>query len=175
MVCNTCKLTSPFYQRAAAVFAYEGPPATLVLKLKQGSKPFLAKGIAAWMAVQFFKLGWPMPDLITAPPISWLKLIDRGYNQCALIGQELGKYLQRPYIDVLHRSIGGYSQALLNKDNRQNMELNPYRLKQDVDIADKRILLLDDVVTTGTTLKRCAEALYEGCPSNMYALTFCKA
>jgi ComF family protein len=159
----------------ASVFAYEGPPATLVKKMKHGAKPYLAEGAAAWMAVQFFKLGWPKPDLITAPPISWLKQMDRGYNQSALIGESLSNYLECPYSDLLHRSIGGYSQAALTKEHRQKMEHNLYRLKRRVDIADKRILLVDDVMTTGATLKRCAEALYEGCPASLYALTFCKA
>lgn len=175
MVCKNCRGYSPLFQKVASVFDYSGPPATLIKKLKYGSKPYLAEGAAAFMTAQFMKLGWPLPDLVTSTPMAWLKELNRGYNQSKLMAQFFAEFINVPYKDILERNSSGYSQAGLNNIQRKCMKTNPYNLKNSVDISDLRILLIDDVLTTGTTLRKCGLALEEGCPMTLYTLTFCRA
>ncbi len=175
MICKNCKGYAVVFQRVGSVFDYSGPAATLIKKLKYGSKPYLAEGAAAFMTAQFMKLGWPLPDLVTSTPMAWLKELNRGYNQSKLIAKCFAEFINVPYKDILERNSSGYSQAGLNNVQRRSMKTNPYNLKKSVDISDQRILLIDDVLTTGTTLRKCALVLEGGCPMTIYALTFCRA
>lgn len=173
--CPFCRTKESSFHKVAAAFDYCGPAETLVKKMKYGNKPYLSEGMAAFMAAQFFNLNWPIPDIITSVPISPFRNLDRGYNQSRLIAEGLSHYIGSAYQELIYRQLGGYSQAGLNPAQRKSMPSNPFYLKKGVSIPDKCILLIDDVMTTGTTLEKCADALHEGYPAAVYALTFCKA
>lgn len=174
-VCINCRTQSSPFHKIAGVFDYHGPPSTLIKKLKYANAPYLAEGIAALMAVQFHHLNWPMPDIITDVPCSWIREIDRGFNQSRLIAEHLSQLLKRPFSNLLKRNLDGYSQAGLSYQQRQDLPKDRYQLRSNGDITDQTILLVDDVMTTGATLNCCAEALQTGYPHQLYALVFCKA
>ena len=75
---------------------------------------------------------------------------------------------------VLKRKSGDYSQAGLSKKQRMDLKGETFIFKTGHDLEDKVILLIDDVMTTGSTLRRCAEALQGGHPKSIYALVLCK-
>lgn len=158
-----------------AVFDYYGPAETLVKQLKYSNCPYLAKGAGAFLAYQFHQLQWPKPDLIIPVPLSFTHHMTRGYNQAELLAKSLGKFLECPVDSLLKRHSGEYSQAALDKSKRILLDQGSFYLKRNADIKDKHILLVDDVLTTGTTLNRCAEALLEQCPTSLYGLTFCRS
>ena len=99
--CNRCKNNPLPLDGIAAVFEHAGPAATLVKQLKYRHKPWLAKGLAAYLTFQLAQLEWPSPDLIIPMPISWLRKLERGYNQSLLIAKELALLLGIPVYDVL--------------------------------------------------------------------------
>jgi ComF family protein len=156
-----------------ATFDYKGPIVTLIKKLKYGNQPYLSKGIASFMGAQFVNLNWPLPDIIIPVPQSLSRIFTRGYNQAELLSETLSEILQCPVQKALLRLSGDYTQAALSKEQRTNLTGNSIRLKKKQMLQDKVILLIDDVMTTGSTLKRCAEALLEDCPNSIYALTAC--
>lgn len=127
------------------------------------------------MAYQFLQLEWPKPDLIVPIPLTFTHQLSRGYNQSLLLAEELGKILDIPVKSILKRKFGDYSQAGLSFKQRVALAENTFSLKDKNSIQDLTILLIDDVVTTGTTLKLAAEALQEGFPSHIYGMTLCKA
>lgn len=174
-LCSHCVQAPRLFYRMAAAFDYIGPAASLIKKFKYANQPYLAKGIGASLIGQFNRLQWPLPDLIIPVPLSFTHWIERGYNQSALLAQVVGHYLKVPVWDVLRRKSGDYSQAGLSLQQRQVLEGKSFKLKKGVELYDKSVLIIDDVMTTGSTLQRCAEALLEGCPSSVYALTFCQA
>ena len=174
-LCFRCQKKPFALERLAAVFDYDGPAAILVRQLKYANKKYLAQGLAAYLAYQLIQLEWPVPDIIIPMPISWLRLLDRGYNQALLLAQELSPLLSRPVQQVLVRRIGGYSQAGLNQQQRLQLSADAFELKMGAALHDKRILLIDDVMTTGQSLECCAQALAAGYPSHIYALTVCRA
>lgn len=169
-VCRPC--ISPFKGLAAA-FEYCGPAATLVKQLKYGHMPYLYKGMAAFLAAQFVALAWPKPDLIVPMPISLAHRLERGYNQSLLLAQGLADILAVPLVDILKRNHGGYSQAGLTQKQRQELSERAFFLKDDQQIRNKTILLIDDVMTTRTTMHRAASALQQGLPKEIYGLSFC--
>jgi ComF family protein len=161
--------------KVASACEYIGPAATMIRLMKYGNQPELSSTAAAYMAIQWVELDWPKPDCIVPVPCTWLRKLDRGYNQSELIAVELGKMLGVPVMRNLKRAIGDLSQAGLSREQRLKQPLNSFSLKNSGALEDKSILLVDDVLTTGRTLSACAEVLCEGFPKEIYALTFCRA
>lgn len=173
--CLSCLQDSPVWERAAAALDYHGPAVTIVRAMKYGNQPYLAKGAAAWMASQLHDLNWPFPDVIVPVPIPITRWIQRGYNQSLCLAKSLGEIIDRPVCSALKRRCGDYSQAGLSSKERKKLSSASFSLVKRVDLEDKTILLVDDVMTTGTTLKCCAEVLLEGFPKKIYTLTVCRA
>ncbi len=167
LICEACFHDPSSYVHRAAVFPYEGVAATLVKRLKEGNQPYLAKGMAAYLYLQWDRLGWPTPDGIILKPLSFLKRLERGYNQSALLAEELGKLLQCPVWHAIKPCSGDSPHVSLPQGKR-------FQLKARYSLVNKKVLVIDDVITSDLTLEHCAEALKEGSPSALYALTFCK-
>lgn len=174
-ICQECNGKEPILNGMIAAFDYRGPPASFIRKFKYGDQPYLAKGAAAYMALQLIELEEPLPDIIVPVPLSFTHWLIRGYNQSLLLAEELGKFINRPVYDVLGRKSGDYSQARLNRKMRLQNEGNTLYLKKEEDLLGKRILLIDDVATTGSTLKKCGEILQSGYPKSIFGLVFCRA
>lgn len=172
--CDSCRQQkSPFYRQASA-FDYMGPAASLIKQLKYANQPYLARGAGAFLAMQLEQLQWPLPDAIVPVPLSWTHWLMRGYNQSELLAESLGQLLSVPVWHVLKRESGDYSQAGLNLTQRQKLTGKHFKRQPTVSIQDKTLLVIDDVHTTGSTLKRCGESLLDGLPGSLYALTFCR-
>lgn len=174
-ICQECSHYPSHYVRTGSAFEYAGPPASLVKHLKYSNKPFLSKGMAAFMVAQLDQLDWPLPDALIPVPISLTHLLDRGYNQSRLLAEEMSLLLQCPVLDVLKRQPGDFSQAALNLEQRKALEGKRFSRKNKFSVEGKTLLVIDDVMTSGLTLQRCAEALLTGSPKALYALTFCRA
>jgi ComF family protein len=142
--------------------------------MKYGNQRYLAEGMGAFLFAQFEQLGWPIPDMIVPVPISWLRRMDRGFNQSLLLAKELANYIDCPCEDILKRRSGDFSQAALSLEQRQGLVGDSFYLSDKANIKGKTILVIDDVLTSGSTLHRCAEALMEGVPNRLYGLTFCR-
>lgn len=173
-ICAKCKQTPSLFTRMGSAFDYMGPASTLVSKLKYSNMPYLAKGMGAYMAAQIVLLNWPLPDVIIPAPIMKTHLFVRGYNQSELLAHSLAAILGCPVQKALSRRSGDYSQAGLSKSQRLQLG-NSIQLKPHQNLHDKCILLIDDVLTTGSTMKKCAQALMEDYPRNIYGLTFSRA
>lgn len=173
--CRSCIDHPLLFYRLAAAFDYEGPASSLIKHLKYYNQPYLARGLAAFLAAQFVNLDWPFPDALIPVPISWTHHFDRGYNQSALLARELAAFLKVPVWDVLKRRSGDYSQAGLNLTQRQSLNGERFTVKADHALEDKTLLLIDDVLTSGQTLNRCAEILLEYYPASLYGLTVCRS
>lgn len=173
--CSACQESSTALYQIGAAFDYLGPAATLVKKLKYANQPHLARGLAAFLTAQFDQLNWPLPDALVPVPLSFAHWFDRGYNQSTLIANEMAHYLDIPVWHPLKRRSGDFSQAGLTLTQRQLMDGLSFQLKKNHSLQGKTVLLIDDVLTSGTTLNKCAECLVEGSPACIYALTVCKA
>lgn len=182
-ICQKCLHYPSQYVHTAAAFDYEGPAGSLIRQLKYGQQPFLAKGMAAFLVAQLDRLDWPLPDALVPVPLTFTHLLERGYNQSELIAREMGRLLNRPVWNILKRRMGDFSQAALNLEQRKSLEEKRFRIKSRIKfrikssyaLEGKTLLVIDDVMTSGLTLQRCAEALMEGFPAALYALTFCRA
>lgn len=173
-ICESCAQYPSLFSAVASVFNYEGPASSLVKRLKFSNHPYLARGMAGFLVTQFEILGWPMPDVLVPVPIPFSRWLERGYNQSALLAQEMSQLLKCPVWSVLKRKSGDFSQSLLNAEQRKKLSGQCFHLRSQYSLEGKNVLLIDDVLTSGLTLQRCSETLWAGNPASLYGLTFCR-
>jgi ComF family protein len=175
VACPKCWDEEVAFSAVGSAFDYIGPAVRLVCLFKYSKMHGLAKGLAGYLVAQYLRLGWPLPDLIVPAPIQPSHWWDRGYNQSDLLAQEVGRILGVPVESLLRKQEGDWSQAGLSKRQRTQLSSESIWIADREAVQDKVVLLIDDVLTTGTTLRRCSDALYEGFPTELYALTVCRA
>jgi competence protein ComFC len=114
-------------------------------------------------------------DVIVPVPLHPTRQRERGFNQAALLACELGIHLGRPVVDgVLVRSRATHPQVGLGPDERRANVDGAFECAND-DLAGKRVLLVDDVYTTGSTMEAAGAALREGGAESVWAYTLARA
>ena len=114
-------------------------------------------------------------DIIIPVPIHKNRKTIRGYNQSELIAKELGKTLNIPVYDKsLIKVKNNRAQSKLGKNDRKLNVLGAYRLNDDKNIKDKKIILLDDIFTTGNTVNECSKVLKKAKAKDIFVLTIAK-
>jgi ComF family protein len=114
-------------------------------------------------------------DVIVPVPLHADRLRERGYNQAALLAREMGGRLGIAVDEkALLRRRPTAPQAKLDAKQRKDNVRDAFHCSSDA-LADKRVLLIDDVCTTGATLDACAIALYESGARSVQALTLARA
>ena len=97
----------------------------------------------------------------------------RKYNQCKVIAKYISEYYSIDMIDTLIKTKRTKDQIGLSKNQRfRNLE-NVFRVKENLDIKNKTILIIDDVCTTGSTLYYCKKELHKLDPKEIIVLTVC--
>jgi ComF family protein len=108
-------------------------------------------------------------------PISKKRLKQRGYNQSSLFAKELAKYLQIEYEEkILIKIKDNNAQSSLNEKERVKNVHGVYRIKNKQKIYNKKILIVDDIFTTGNTVNECAKLLIENKAKNVGVFTIAK-
>ena len=114
-------------------------------------------------------------DIIIPVPIHNKRRKQRGYNQTELIAKELAKeILNLEYMNILTKNENAKPQSLLNKEQRIENAKNVYGVIKNIDIENKRILIFDDIYTTGATANECAKVLRNKKPKKIGILTIAK-
>ena len=144
--------------------------------LKYGGSPQLAEPFGARMARAWrgAAAGWE-PDSITPVPLHAARERERGYNQserlARVVARDLGCRMDRT---ALRRLRATAQQAQLGREERQANVAGAFGARPER-VAGRRILLIDDVYTTGATLRACAAALYSAGAAEVAALTLARA
>ena len=101
-------------------------------------------------------------DIIIVVPVSKKRQKDRGYNQTEIIAQKISKILNiNIKKHILYKTKNTVPQSTLNKEQREENAKDAYIAKNCKKIANKRILLIDDIYTTGSTVNECAKTLID--------------
>lgn len=175
--CSKCMKEDkrPFLE-AASVFAYNGYGRDLILKYKsQHILPFAR--IFADMAserIQSHYAHWDF-DMIVPVPLHWSRKFSRTFNQSELFADFLGKKLECPAVPkALQRVKRTKSQKFLSGAERHKNLRDAFRGTPNL-VRNKKILLVDDVFTTGATLSCAAEALLEAGAEMVYVFSVARA
>jgi ComF family protein len=175
-LCRRCQAAPPILdaQRAAAYHAE--PLRQAIHEFKYRDLRSLAAPLGQLMAEQWAVLA-PQPDFdsIVPIPLHPRRQRERGYNQSALLAQELGRCLQKPVAQgVLIRIRATIPQVGLNPAQRQNNVQGAFRCVGNT-LSSMKVLLVDDVYTTGSTLASACLALREAGVTSVQAYTLARA
>lgn len=114
-------------------------------------------------------------DFITYVPVAKDSLRRKEFNQCEYLSKELGKRLGIKSIETLKKKNKVKEQKSLSKEEREKNVKNAFKLKRYKNLEGKSIILLDDVMTTGSTLKACVRELKKIKDIKIFLLTIAKS
>lgn len=155
--------------------AYSFTLKKLILLLKY-DKEFLAARLIAKYLSEFIKDNIiDKIDMITFIPSSRESLKKRGFNQCEVICKFVSNDCNVPYKSLMYKEINGRDQIGLDTIKRWQNVKDSFKMKKSVDINGKRILLIDDVITTGATAFYGAKCLKNSGALEVYILTVAKS
>lgn len=154
------------YQELCYVFKYEGIIRKTLIEYKFLEAGYLYKTFSKILLndkkiVQFLK----SYDIIIPVPVHKKRKKQRGYNQTELIAQSLCKELKISLgTNIIKKTINTKPQSTLNQNQRITNSKNVYELLNKNEIYKKRVLLMDDIFTTGSTVRECCNVLVKGNP-----------
>lgn len=173
-ICPRCKQSKPAYDAVRSWAAFIGPVRNALHRLKYKRDIGLGERLARPMISALTRLGWSV-DQVVPVPLSLARLSERGYNQSALIAYPVALGLGIPYSSTsLRKTRDTRSQVGLSWNDRQSNVAGAF-MAVPGKVEGKRILIIDDVTTSGTTLNECAIALKRGGAQRVYGYTFARA
>ena len=168
--CLACKEEKFSFSKAVASFDYDGVILQLVHKFKYGGAKYLAKPLASFMAETFKASGFDV-DCIVPVPVTPKRGKERGYNQAALLAREVSDVAQIEYLDILKRTKDTPTQAKLSRAERKQNLKGAFEVEDKEIIKGKKILVVDDVMTTGSTCEEIAKVLIKAKAKEVFVLT----
>ena len=173
-VCAACQADPPQYQALRCYSVYEGIARELVHQLKYDGNVGLGRTLAQLMVPMVRASSWKV-DLVVPIPLGEAKLEERGYNQAGVIARALAEELERPFVpSALIRISEAHSQVKLTAEARRGNVRGAFRADPE-QVSAKSILLVDDVFTTGATMRFASEAIKSAGAACINALTFARA
>jgi len=114
-------------------------------------------------------------DVVAAVPLHWLRKWRRGFNQSELLARQVARSTGVPLVSALRRVRATPAQAGLSHTGRRRNVATAFRSRRPASLEGRSILLIDDVLTTGSTAAACARALKKGGASRVLVLTVARA
>lgn len=174
--CGACLAYPPLFKRGLSVLLYDEHSRKFLLRFKHGKELSLAPLFVTWLFARGATL-WPETDLLIPVPLHWTRLVSRSFNQAALLTHLLGKktgLLDQPFLLKRTRRTPpqGHKRASGRHENVKGAFTVTPRLLPFLQGA--RVTLVDDVYTTGATLKACTETLLRGGAASVSILTLAR-
>jgi len=174
-MCGACAGGRRSWDRARAVLRYDKHSRHLVLGLKHGDRTHLAGAFGRWM----HRAGGDLlfgTDLLVPVPLHWTRLFQRRYNQSALLSLAI-RSAGGPEVaaDWLVRRRRTPVQGRLGPAARERNVRGAFAVKPGRSFAGKRVVVIDDVMTTGATVDECARVLKRAGAASVGVLTLARA
>lgn len=157
------------FDRGRSWVPFIPPVDTIIHHFKYRKKTKLAtmlgQGMASTIKSDFFL---KTSEVIIPVPLFWWKTLKRGYNQADFLADVISQECSIDVAPILKRTKNTKTQTRLNENLRRENVFNTFKLT-DNGIRDKRVLLIDDVLTTGATMNECARILKEAGAKQVYS------
>ncbi|WP_392552391.1 hypothetical protein RHO13_06810 [Orbus wheelerorum] len=175
--CHHCQLLKPSWHKLIAVANYQKPFTKLIYQFKSNQKIELSYPLARLMFLAWYderlSTGLCKPDIVTCVPLHHNRYWSRGYNQSALLAKHIAYWLGadfKPFL--LKRKTKSADQKSLSKFQRQkNVE---HIFDCETDLMKKTIAVIDDIVTTGSTIDEVSKQLILRGALNIQILCLCR-
>jgi len=173
VVPSSLQITSTKQIRVFAVSLYQDPLKRLVLAKSYGhliSSVYLAR--LMWEMTPLASIDI---DYIVPIPLHWRRYAQRGYNQSTEMAKELSRLSGKPVLEALSRVRHTQFQYLMSQEGRAINLKDAFELVQDLpDVRGKRLLIVDDVLTSGSTVRAAARQLYQLNPAELILTVACR-
>ncbi|HTC19093.1 MAG TPA: ComF family protein [Stellaceae bacterium] len=173
-LCALCARDKPPFSRARSAMRYDEESRPLVLAFKHGDKLQLAPALGRFMRRAGASL-LAETDVIVPVPLHWTRLFARRYNQAAVLAHAVGKASGIPVgADWLQRRRATPSQGRQSRTERRRNVAGAFAVKHGRKVENLRVLLIDDVLTTGATVAECAMVLLKAGAMRVDVLTLAR-
>ncbi len=174
--CALCRSGLRGFEAAYCYGAYEGALRKLIHVFKYSKVQTLARPLGDFLSAALNREErW---DVVTAVPLHWRRRWERGFNQAELLARELTRRSGIPYASLLKRIRATPTQASLSNHLRRHNVASAFACRRAAirgdKLSGKRVLLIDDVLTTGATAAACARTLKKGGASRVGVLTLAR-
>ncbi len=168
--CSTCSEALTAFDRGRSVYTYEGKIPSLIMGLKYYNKQYLVDYFAEKLSFVYLQ-NYFNADYITGVPMTEKAKKNRGYNQSELLAKALAERINVQYIDCIIKVKETKRQAKLKrKDRLKNLD-GAFRVKNRAAVKGKKIVIVDDVSTTGATAQVIADRLKRAGALRVYLLS----
>jgi ComF family protein len=176
-ICRACQQRTYAFERARSFGMYDGPLVKAILLLKWERMEPLGEWFGSRLAeIAGRESGFLAADLVVPVPLHRDRERERGYNQAGLISRPLARKLGLPHKAVLlMRTRPRPNKQVLSLEERWESVRGAFATRAGSQVDNKRVLLVDDVMTTGATLDACARALLESGAKSVLGLTVARA
>lgn len=171
-LCTVCRERQVNFDAVYSFGSYEGPLRKLIHLFKYGKVETLA-GPLSRLLIRAMPIEQRF-DVLIAMPMHWRKRWERGFNQAELLARPLARRYGLARSTTLERTRYGKAQAGLSEPQRQANLREAFRVRKVEQIRGKRVLLIDDVLTTGATLRAAAAVLKSAGAAHVSALTLAR-
>ncbi|HAU29228.1 MAG TPA: amidophosphoribosyltransferase [Rhodospirillaceae bacterium] len=177
LLCLACSRKMPPFSKARSVLRYDGACRHLVHRFKYGDATHAAPHLGAFMARAASDL--PLAGAVVVPvPLHRWRMVLRMYNQAALLGDVFARKTGLEMVpDLLVRHRATRTQVGLSRQERQNNLKGAFCIhpRRRSVLAGKTVVLVDDVMTTGTTMEECARVLLSAGAARVFVVTLARA
>lgn len=165
----------PRWLGAAALLEYRGAARDLIRRFKFGKETVFAAPLGRMAAEAVRRAGFPVDAMVPIPPDPWRRL-RRSYDPVGLTAEVAARELHLPLCRVLRRRPGGAAQSTMRRAARLESPRRRYALSpgREKEIAGRRLLLVDDILTTGATLSAAAKILLAAGAEAVYILVLAR-
>ena len=175
--CANCAHRVLYFDAAVSAYRSRGIARHVILNFKYGRQIHLRHLVGRWLisALDDSRLRDRRFDVIVPVPLHPARERERGFNQAALLADRIGPHLGLPVRRVLQRVRFTTTQTAFDRAERIQNLRHAFRLRKKTDVRKLDVLLIDDVLTTGSTLSECARVLKENGALSVYAATAARA
>lgn len=175
--CGNCANQTLHFDAAVAGYRARGVVRRLIHEFKYHQRVYLRHLIGDWLAATLNdpRIDPARFDVIIPVPLHPAKKRERGFNQAELLARSLSVRTSLPVEIALERVRFTQTQTAFDRAERMENLHNAFRLRRGRDVRGLRVLLVDDVLTTGSTLSECARVLKRAGASSVYAATAARA
>jgi len=161
-LCGECQVHPPYFKKAFIPTLYQGVMKEAIKLFKYKGKIGISRGLTKITRIYFDHSRFSLPelDLVIPIPLHRRKLKERGFNQAEIIAKFIAEYLNLNLVgDGLIRVRFTNSQTQLKREERLTNIKGAFKIKREERFKRKRVLLVDDVYTTGVTLNEAAKEI----------------
>ena len=172
-LCALCRLGATSYDQCWSYGLHEGRLRDLIHLFKYSSMRPLASVFGQWLATAYPRM--ERFDALVPMPLHWWKRLRRGFNQSELLARDLSRRIGVPVLPVARRRRATSAQTGLTPSQRRDNVRAAFDVPRRDSVSGLSLLLIDDVLTTGSTVNACATALRRAGAVRVSVLTLSRA